>query len=360
MERFFKVLLALGIVLSISSIYFLITNTVLAIFTSTIGVLIVAFSVFEIVRLKKPKTKIKKEKPIASKAKKNDDDISWTYYDVNAKTKTEEIVDNSEDKIKFTFWGKVAHMFNVNSKPKIVGKNIEENIKQETKKSIKHKENNKLNQLREYILESIKKNVPKKEIVKACTSSGWPVNKIEKVMSDINHQDRNKGFFSLLFLIFVTFLLSLGLILSGNFLVGYWLDSLKIISSSAYYVILGLVVVSMGIILFDVKDRLVNKSKVYKIMSEESVKEIKENMKTGEHVVVTPGDNLTDIDRLLDLVNERKKLSINEVSGIFNISKSEAEEWGKILKDEGLISLYYPTVGDVELRQKKMEKKEEE
>ena len=54
------------------------------------------------------------------------------------------------------------------------------------------------------------------------------------------------------------------------------------------------------------------------------------------------------------------KLTIEEVSGIFNISKKESEEWGKILKDEGLISLYYPTVGDVELRKKKREKKEEE
>ena len=56
---------------------------------------------------------------------------------------------------------------------------------------------------------------------------------------------------------------------------------------------------------------------------------------------------------MLALVIEKGKLGVDEVAGVFGISKSEAEEWGKILKDEGLITLYYPTVGEVELRWKK-------
>ena len=360
MERFFKVLLVLGIVLSISSIYFLLTEAIFAIFTSTTGVLIVAFSVFEIVRLKKINPQEKKLKPIASKAKKSDNDISWTYYDVNSKKKPELEIEPEKHKAKFTFFSKLLHLFHLKRKPKMVGKSVNKDVKTETKKVGKNQDKEKLDQLKSYILESKKNNVPKQEIVKACTSSGWPIDKVEKVILRIYSKGKHKSFFSLILLIFVVLGLRSGLVLSGNFLIGYWLDSLKLISSSAYYVILGLVVVSMGIIMFDVKDRLAHKKKVYKIKSDDSVKEIKENMKTEEHVVVTTGDSLTDIDKLLDLVNEKEKLPIEEVSGIFNISKKESEEWGKILKDEGLISLYYPTVGDVELRKKKREKKEEE
>ena len=50
---------------------------------------------------------------------------------------------------------------------------------------------------------------------------------------------------------------------------------------------------------------------------------------------------------------------VSEVAKIFNVTKAEAEEWGKILKDDVLITLYYPTVGDVELRCKKVVKEEE-
>lgn len=360
MERFFKVLLVLGIVLSISSIYFLLTEAIFAIFTSTTGVLIVAFSVFEIVRLKKINPQPKKSKPVASKAKKSNEDISWTYYDVNSNKNEEIEFEPVKHKARFTLFSKLLHLFRLKKKPKMVGKEINEEVKHETNKVGKNKDKEKLDQLRDYILESMKHNVPKKEIIQACISSGWPMDKVEKVLSGVSSKGKHKNLFSLIVLLLTVLGLGFGLFLSGNFLIGYWLDSLKLISSSAYYVILGLVVISIGIIMFDIKDRLAHKKSVYKIKSDESVKEIKENMQEEEHIVVTTGDNLTDIDKLLNLVNERKKLTIEEVSGIFNISKKESEEWGKILKDEGLISLYYPTVGDVELRKKKREKKEEE
>ncbi len=358
MERFFKVLLVLGIVLSISSIYFLLTDSLYAIFTSTIGVLIVAFSVFEIIRVRK--IEHKKEKPINSKAKKSEDDISWSYYDINEEKGEPGIVVEPAHKVKFTFFSKLLHLFRFRKKPKMVGKGIEKESKPDTKKVGKNKEKEKLDQLRNYILESMKNNVPKNEIIKACLASDWPKEKVEKVMNSIGNKGKKKNFASLIILVAVTLLVMVGLILSGNFLIGYWLESLKLVSKGAYYAILGIVVISIGVIVYDVKDRLGHRKKVYKIKTKESVSEIKEEMESDEEkVVTTVGAYNTDMDRLLDLVNEKKKLNVEEVSGIFDISKKEAEEWGKILKDEGLISLYYPTVGDVELREKKKVKKEE-
>lgn len=360
MERFFKVLLVLGIVLSVSSIYFLLTNSVFAIFTSTLGVMIVAFSVFEIIRMRKVEPRAEKNKPIASKAKKDKDDISWTYYDINEEDKKLEIIVEPEHKARFTLFSKLFHLFGLRKKPKMVGKGVNHEVKLEAKKVGKNKEKDKMNQLRNYILEAMKNNIPKKEIEKACLASDWPKDKVIKVMGSISNVGRKKSFFSLIVLVVITFSIMVGLILSGNFLIGYWLESLKLISRSAYYVILGLVVVSIGVILFDVSDRLKNRKKVYKIKTKESVSEIKEGMESEGKKVISAGAYSTDIDKLLDLVNDRKKLTIVEVSGIFDISKKEAEEWGKILKDEGLISLYYPTVGDVELRVKKKVTREEE
>lgn len=357
MERFFKVLLVLGIVLSISSIYFLLTDSIYAIFTSTIGVLIVAFSVFEIIRVRKVEPS--HGKIINSNAKKKEDDISWSYYDLNEEKRDMGVVVEPEQKVKFTFFSRLLHLFKFRKKPKMVGKVIEKESKSDTKKVGKNKEKEKLDQLRNYILESMKNNVPKKEIVKACLASDWPKEKVEKVMNSIGNRGKRKNFSSLIILLAVTLLVMVGLILSGNFLIGYWLESLKLVSKSAYYAILALVVISIGVILFDVKDRLGHRKKVYKIKTKEAVSEIKEGMESAEKKVVDVGTYNTDMDRLLDLVNERKKLTVEEVSGIFDISKKEAEEWGKILKDEGLISLYYPTVGDVELREKKKVKKEE-
>ena len=348
--------MVLGIVLSISSIYFLLTDSIFSIFTSTIGVLIVAFSVFEIVRMRKIEPR--KEKPINSKAKKSEDDISWSYYDFNERKIEPEVIERKK-KVKFTFFSKLFHLSKIGGKPKMVGKGVEKEVGPEKKKVGKNLEKEKLDKLKNYILEAMKNNIPKTEIVKACLASDWPKDKVEKVIGRMGTKGKKKGIVSLVMLLAVTLFVMIGLILSGNFLIGYWLDSLKLISKSAYYMIFVVILISIGVILFDVKDRLGHRKKIYKIKTEESVSEIKEEMKSDENKVVSVGAYNTDMDKLLDLVNERKKLTAEEVSGIFSISRKEAEEWGKILKDEGLISLYYPTVGDVELREKKKVKKEE-
>lgn len=359
MERFFKVLLVLGIVLSLSSLYFLMIESIYAIFFSIFGVMIVGFSVFEIISLKKKGIVRKKVKPVASKVKARED-ISWTYYDVNKvekdRTEEEKII---EEHVKHTKSSKLLHWFKLRKEPKISGKAIEKELAGEKNKISKDGKKTKESQLKKYIHEALDSKVPKNEIIKACLQSGWPENKVNEVFNSLNRKKSGKKFGTFISLVVLTIFLSIGLMITGNFLIGYWLTSLKAISSAVYYSLLSLIVISVGIIIFDVKDKLTEKKKTYKIQQEETVSEIKGEMKESPEIVIGDGFS-TDIDKLLELANKKSKLTVTEVAGIFNISKKEAEQWGKILKDEGLITLYYPTVGDVELRMKKKVKVKEE
>lgn len=61
----------------------------------------------------------------------------------------------------------------------------------------------------------------------------------------------------------------------------------------------------------------------------------------------------TDLDRLYDAVKTRGGVKLGEVSSTFKVSKKQAEDWANILEKYGLIELYYPVIGEPELRWKK-------
>ena len=94
--------------------------------------------------------------------------------------------------------------------------------------------------------------------------------------------------------------------------------------------------------------KTVEKKKVeYKLVEEKNVVEIKqklENLNTQFE---------TDFDKLYALIIERGKLNFAEIAKAFNVSKEQAEEWGKILKEQDLITIHYPAFGEPELVWKK-------
>ena len=49
----------------------------------------------------------------------------------------------------------------------------------------------------------------------------------------------------------------------------------------------------------------------------------------------------TGIDRLVDLLNERKKLSTQQASDILNVEKEVVEEWAELLEQENLATLTF-------------------
>jgi hypothetical protein len=151
-----------------------------------------------------------------------------------------------------------------------------------------------------------------------------------------------------------------GLILSGNFLIGYWLETLKMSFSWIYYILILGMFGGIGIIGIALNENVAKKKRVQHVIRDKKVTEIKTKLATTKTVDVGAEDYATDIDRLLAIVNEKEKLTVESVGEIFGITKAEAEQWGKILKDQDLILLYYPTVGEVELRKKKNQQQKEE
>lgn len=65
----------------------------------------------------------------------------------------------------------------------------------------------------------------------------------------------------------------------------------------------------------------------------------------------------TGIDKLVDLVTEQKKLTIDEASKILGVSNAVVQEWAEFLEEEGLIGLEY-SLSKTYLVEKKITKKD--
>lgn len=70
--------------------------------------------------------------------------------------------------------------------------------------------------------------------------------------------------------------------------------------------------------------------------------------------IAKAGKYQTDIDRLYRAINSSDMITITQAAAMFRISKEQAEEWGKILENHGLIELRYPAIGELQLCKKKL------
>lgn len=59
---------------------------------------------------------------------------------------------------------------------------------------------------------------------------------------------------------------------------------------------------------------------------------------------------LTEFDKFYNYILENKNITISKIAHVFRMPKKQAEVWARILEDRGLIKLYYPLVGEPELR----------
>jgi len=62
----------------------------------------------------------------------------------------------------------------------------------------------------------------------------------------------------------------------------------------------------------------------------------------------------TEIDKLYMLIEEKEKITLNEVAKGFKIDSQLAEEWARILENHDLIDVNHPAFGEVELCKKKL------
>jgi len=231
MKRFFQVLLGIGVIITAFSAYLLTTNEIYAIFAAVFGVMIVTFSVFEIISLKKIESrgKNKAATPIASKSKVKEDELEWTYYDRKPKTKKTPIQEDSvKEEVKLTPHTPLDYilsLFRPKKHPKIDGSEVVIDNKKETTKLT---ENEKLDKLKVYITEAIKNKVPKEEIIKSCVDSGWPEEKIKNVMKSFSKPKRKSDSLSLYIMMGVTLVLFFGLLLTKNLLLTDWIFLLNL------------------------------------------------------------------------------------------------------------------------------------
>ncbi|MGC8812371.1 MAG: CBS domain-containing protein [Candidatus Aenigmatarchaeota archaeon] len=72
-----------------------------------------------------------------------------------------------------------------------------------------------------------------------------------------------------------------------------------------------------------------------------------------EKVEEVPSMMETDIDKILAVIKERKRVKFSELQKMFEVSKETIEEWARILEDHGLAEIFYPAIGEPELRWRK-------
>jgi Mn-dependent DtxR family transcriptional regulator len=60
----------------------------------------------------------------------------------------------------------------------------------------------------------------------------------------------------------------------------------------------------------------------------------------------------TDIDKMMNILEANKSISIGELSKQLNVKVELIENWAKILEEHGLIEIDYPIIGLPKLRKK--------
>ena len=201
--------------------------------------------------------------------------------------------------------------------------------------------------LRKFILDSIHMGFNEDKIREAAIQSHWPKDLFNQTYLEITKKSKKKKliYSSLFFLGSLLYIVIL--YVKGMFLLPYWLKLLQF-ASPMFYIGLSLAMLAIVIIVsIQIKKTLKRKKIVYEAEEEENVKEIKSTLASYA------GRYETDLDKLYAILKDRKTIKVNEVASAFGISKQEAEEWGKIMKEQDLAEIYYPAVGDMEIRWKK-------
>jgi hypothetical protein len=92
--------------------------------------------------------------------------------------------------------------------------------------------------------------------------------------------------------------------------------------------------------------------KLFKISKEEKVKSTYFRIKEA-HTRAN-----TDLDALYSILKEHKKIKINEISKTFKVGEDKAIEWAKILENNNLASIQYPSFSEpfLEIKSEEEEK----
>ncbi len=68
------------------------------------------------------------------------------------------------------------------------------------------------------------------------------------------------------------------------------------------------------------------------------------------HIELSKGPGRTDLDVLYDLLHQEKSVALSQIQKSFGVSKETVENWCKTLESGNLAEVYYPRLGEPELR----------
>ena len=199
---------------------------------------------------------------------------------------------------------------------------------------------------------SLKKGFDKMMVREAALRSNWPAGIVDEQVEKQAKQLLRVRISILFLLVAILFVTIIVLHLFDWWMYGYWWQSLQFASVHFYLGLITVLVACFGFYAYHIRTILLRRRAQATFLVQRSAEEIRQTLATGQERKPVEGFQ-TDLDRLVALVETRGKMALGEVAGVFGISKAQAEEWGKILKEQNLLELFYPTVGDPELRWKK-------
>ena len=113
----------------------------------------------------------------------------------------------------------------------------------------------------------------------------------------------------------------------------------------------GLIILAvLGLLIIVITDLIVYRKRHKKVIKEKIESSQREKEVRIYQLKPIRGVSQTQFDELVNLVNKTGIVKVSEVAKKFGIPKQLAEEWGKILEDHKLVTLHYPTLGELELR----------
>jgi len=65
------------------------------------------------------------------------------------------------------------------------------------------------------------------------------------------------------------------------------------------------------------------------------------------------GEIFTTIDQMFEIIKEKKKISLKNLSKILNVPEDLVEDWSKILEERNLVEIDYPPIGSPVVKLKK-------
>ena len=97
------------------------------------------------------------------------------------------------------------------------------------------------------------------------------------------------------------------------------------------------------IILITIKKAKLKKVKTSEEHKEEIIVRAKKHLNVQLHQLK---QTETELDSLLELINENEVVSFSQAAKVFNVNQEKIKEWAKILEEHNLIKIFYPAISE--------------